>query len=243
MKKSTFFTLAAAALLAGTPAAKAVTDDGHFSVPDLVNTGDTYSFDVSGFNSAGTTGYLLTPDETATFGATTTYTAVGINGQNITITSSESIGLTTTTDTFTVSTPTSFLTTAKVNGTTIAAVQFDIGNANSGSNTVDYTLPITSPYSLSAYVLYGTAETQYSYTPANTAATLTNGGDSLAIGEGINFGTAISTVSPNTLSVSITYPTLSLPNVPEPSTYAAAAVGALALGTVLLRRNRRSAGL
>ena len=232
MKKTAFlFTVGATvALLAGSPAAKAVSPE-----LGLVTPLSTFSFDVSGFNKAATTGYLLTPDETATFGATTTYAAAGINGQNITIASSESVGVTTTTDTFTVSTPTSFLTTTAVNGTTIAIVDFDLGDANSGGGTVNFTLPISS-YSLSAYLLYGTAETNFSYTPANTAATLTNGGMSIAVQEGVNFGSAVSAFAPNVLSLSISYPTLSV--VPEPSTWAMCGVGMVGCAGVVFRRRR-----
>ena len=236
MKKSTFFTLAAA-LLAGTSAAQA----GNPAAPLVVVPLSTFTFDVSGFNSAGTTGYLLTPDETTTFGTTQTYTAAGINGQNITITSSETVGVSTTTDTFTVSTPTSFLTTSKVNNTTIAEIQFDIGDANAGGGTVNFAAPVPAGYTDSAYLLYeGT--TTFSYTPATSVNVFTNNNESLAVGEGVNFGSAISAYSPNTLSYSLTYATVPLA-APEPSTYVTAALGALALGTVLLRRNRRSTGL
>ncbi len=229
MKKATFFTLAAATLLAGSSAAKAAIAD-----PAAVTPGDTFSFDISGFNSAGTIGYLLTPDETATFGATTTFAAAGINGQDITITSGETVNGLTTTDTFTVSTPTSFITTAKVSGTTIAAVQFDIGNANAGGNTVSYSLPVTG-YSNTGNVIYGASNTSFTLT---STPVLTNGAESLAVAEGVNFGAAASTAAPHSFTFSITYNTIPTA-VPEPSTYAAAGVGALALGTVLLRRKRQ----
>ena len=141
-------------------------------------------------------------------------------------------------DTFTVTTPTSFLTTAKVNGTTIAAVQLDIGNTNAGGNTVDYLLPIASVTSDAASVTYGTANTVYNYTPALTAVTLSNGNMSVAIGEGINFGAAISSAAPHSLTFSFTYPTLAV--VPEPSTWAICGLG-LVGGAVMIRRRRLAA--
>ena len=111
MKKTTFFTLtAAAALLTGTSAAKAA-----IASPSLVTPGDTFTFDIAGFNATSGVGYILgTGGQTATFGMTQTFTAVGANGQDYTMTSGETINGLTTTDTFTVTTPTSFLTTTTV---------------------------------------------------------------------------------------------------------------------------------
>ena len=244
MKKSTFFTLAAAALLAGTSAAQASSTELSLPKvqPEIIAPMDTFTFDIAGFNSAGTTGYILGPDQTATFGTTQTFTAAGYNGQDITISSSEAIGVNTTVDTITVSTPTNFLTTTTVNGTKITQLQFDVGDANSGvtSGTADplnYLLPVTGATS-SGYILYSAANTQFNLMSTPTLITST----SLSDVEGVSDGTtAISTLAVHQFTLTITYPTLAL--VPEPSTYAAAAIGALALGTVLLRRNRRSARL
>lgn len=231
MKKATFFVIAAAALLAGTSAAQASIAD-----PSVVTPLDTFTFSITGFNSAGTTGYLLTPQETATFGLTQTYAAAGINGQNITITSSEAVGASTTTDTFTVSTPTNFLTTAAVNGTTISTLFFELGTANGGGNTVDFLLPIAANYTQAGSLIYGSANTNFSLTVFNT--TLSNGNRSLAEAIGVNNGTsAISGVAVHSFTYSITYANA----VPEPSTYAVLALGTVALGTVAARRQRRAA--
>ena len=211
MKKITFF-IGAAALLALSPAVQAHSVTTRNGVaPEAVALGDTFSFDISGFNNAGTVGYLLTPDETATFGATTTFTAAGINSQNISITSSETTSGTQTTDTFTVSTPTNFLTTTTVNGTKITQLQLDLGDANSGSNTVDYALPITNN-TQTGNILYGTANTSFTLTPG---VTLTNNNQSLAAVEGVSDGTtAISTLAVHSFTFSITYDTISAA-VPE----------------------------
>ena len=241
MKKSTFFTFAAAALLASTSAAMAAAPE-----PELVTPGDTFTFDISGFNATSGVGYVLgTGGLTATFGDTETFAAAGANGQAYTITTGEAVNGLTTTDTFTVTTPTNFLTSTTVNGTKITALQFDIGDANSGvgvttgANTVDYSLPVTGNTTAGTYTYSGGT---FSFTTGPTA-TLTNSNESLSLVEGINSGTtAISNYAFKGFSFSITYNTIPA-LVPEPSTYAAAAVGALALGIVLQRRNRRSAVL
>ena len=241
MKKATFFTLAAAAaLLTGTSAAKAAV-----ASPALVTPGDTFTFDIAGFNSTSGVGYVLGTGETTTFGTTQTFTAAGYNGQNYTITSGETVSGLTTTDTFTVSTPTNFLTTANVSGTKITALQLDIGDANSGvgvatgANTVDYSLAVTGNTQAGS-ILYGTTNTSFALTPTTT---LSNNNLSLAAVEGVNYGsTAISGLAVHSFTYSVTYNTVPTA-VPEPSAYAAAAAGALVLGTVLMRRHRRQAAL
>ena len=237
MKKSTFFTFAAVAmLLADTSAAKA-----SIASPALITPNDTFTFDIAGFNSTGV-GYILGSDETATFGTTQTFATAGYNGQAYTISSSEAIGAATTVDTITVSTPTNFLTSTTVNGTTITILQFDLGDANSGvtsgaANPLNYLTPVTGATS-SGYILYSTANTQFNLTSAPTVITPT----SLSDAEGVNDGTtAISGLAIHQFTLTISYPTLAL--IPEPSTYAFVGLGALSLGTVFLRRNRRQAAV
>ena len=118
--------------------------------PSLVNANDTFTFDYAGFNTASGAGYIL-GGGTATFGTPLTLATGGVNGQSITLTSTEAVNGTTTTDTFMLTTPTNFITTTTVNGTKITALQFDIGDANSGvipgaPDTVDYTLPVTGKH-------------------------------------------------------------------------------------------------
>ena len=228
MKKSTFLTLGTAvALLAGASAAQAAIAD-----PAAVTPLDTFTFDIVGYNSTSSIGYVLGSVETATFGLTTTYTGAGVDGQNITVTSAESVSGTKTTDTITVSTPTSFILEATDNGTTINGVEFNIGV---GGNTLDYALPITGA-TATGNILYSTS-TSYTLSPITS---LSNNSESLAATEAISVnGGTVSSLAIHSFTYSITYNTLP---VPEPSTYAAAVIGALALGTVLLRRNRRLVG-
>ena len=229
MKKSMFFTLATVvALLAGSSAASAA-----LAAPAAVVPLDTFAFDVVGYSSTSGIGYILGSVETATFGTTTTYTGAGVDGQNITVTSAETISGTKTTDTITVSTPTSFILEATDNGTTINGVEFNIGV---GGNTLDYALPITGATATGS-LLYSTS-TSYTLSPITS---LSNNFESLAATEAISInGGTVSSLAIHSFTYSITYNTLP---VPEPSTYAAAAFGALALGTVFLRRNRRQAAL
>lgn len=236
MKKTTFlFTIAATAvLLAVSPSAKAVSP-----MLSIIAPSDTFTFDIAGFNSTSGVGYVLGTAPTATFGQTQTFTAAGYNGQDYTISSSEAIGLTTTTDTITVTTPTNFLTTTTVSGTKITALQFDIGDANSGvtsgtANPLNYLTAVTGATS-TGYILYGAANTQFALTSTPTIITST----SLSDVEGVNDGTtAISTLAIHNFTIAITYPTLAL--VPEPSTWAMMGMGLVA-GAVVIRRRQLAA--
>ena len=228
--------MAALAVLTGfSPAARASAD---LILPNLVTPNDTFTFAIAGFNSTSGVGYILGSGETAVFGTTQTYTAAGYNGQDYTITSSETVNGGTTTDTFTVSTPTNFLTTTSVNGTKITALQFDLGDANSGvgvatgANTVDYSLAVTGN-TQTGNIIYGTANTSFTLNPTTT---LTNNGLSLSAVEGVNTGTtAISGLAIHSFTYSVTYNTVPTP-APEPSTWAMLGLGAAGLGVVLRRR-------
>jgi len=236
MKKAAFlFTfVAASALLTLSAIANPAIEP-----PSLVTPGDTFTFDYSGFNSTSGTGYIL-GGGTATFGTPLTLATGGVNGQSITLTSTETVNGATTTDTFTLTTPTNFITTTTVNGTTITALQFDIGNANSGvipgaPDTVDYTLPVTGNTQTGG-IIYNTSTT-FTLTPTTT---LTNNGMSLAAVEGVNDGTtAISTLKVHSFTYAVTYNTVSVP-VPEPSAMAMVALGLAGCAGVKLRRRRLS---
>lgn len=226
MKKTVFLFsfVTSIAMLVALPAAKAI------EAPDLVTPADTFSFDIGGFNSASGVGYLLTPDETATFGTTQTFVAAGINGQDITITSSETIGANSTTDTFTVTTPTNFLTTKSVNGTTITAMEFDLGNDNSGSDMVSLELPIRS-YTSTGGIIYGPGNFQNALTPGVTLGT---GRMSYSAAEAAsNDTTAVSDLAIHQFTFSITYTNA----VPEPSTWALVGIGLIA-GAVTVRHRK-----
>ncbi len=224
--------LAAAAALSFTQAASAG-----------VTPGDTFTFSIAAFNSAGTSGFILGSGFSAVFGSTTTFAAAGYNGQAYTISSSEVVGATTTTDFFKISTPVNFLTTAQVNGVTMSALQLDIGTANSGvgvatgADTVSFTGPIAS-YTAAGNVVYGTGNTVFNLTPN---VTLTNGTMTLTAAEGVNVGTsAISGIAIHEFDFSITYAN-AVP-VPEASTGAMLLAGLGLMGGVVLRRSRKGRG-
>ena len=225
MKKAAFFTLAAAAaLLAGSSAAKAA-----IASPAAVTPLDGFSFDIVGSNSTSGVGFVLGPVETALFGLTVTYNGAGVDGQNYTVTSSETTSGSKVTDTITVSTPVDFINESTYNGTTITALSLAIGS----SNTLDFSSPLSN-ITTTGSGLYST-NTTLTFTPSTT---LSNNSESLSATEGINSGTtAITGYDVRSFTYIITYA------VPDPSTYAFAVIGALALGTVFLRRNRRQAAL
>jgi hypothetical protein len=237
MKKPIFISLAAVTLLAGVSAAHAVSTDLSLPQiqPNLVTPGDTFSFDIVVFNNTtATAAYAVSPIDT-TFGTTTTYTGVGLGGSNVTITSAETVGITTTTDTFTVSTPSNFAPTGyKIGTAAIQGVEFDIDQDTTFADPVNTLTPITG-YTASGTATYLTSDI-FTESPVVT-------GTSTAYGqyEGIGVGSgSINADKVSAFTFTLSYPTLA---VPEPSTYAAAAVGALALGTVLLRRRSRVASL
>ena len=232
MKKTTLFTLAAAAaLLTSTSAARAVVT---VPEPSIIAPGDTFTFDIAGFNTTSGTGYILGSDLTATFGTTQTFTAAGYNGQDYTITSSEAIGATTAVDTITVTTPTNFLTTTTVNGTTITDLQFDLGDSNSGSNPLNYLTAVTGATS-TGYMVYGSANTQFNLTSTPTVITST----SLSDVEGVSTGTtAISGFAIHQFTLTISYPSLAA--APEPSTWALSVLGLVGCAGVVLRRRSKA---
>lgn len=198
--------------------------------PDLVTPGDTFSFSLAGFNSASGQGFLLFTPQNVAFGTTQTYMGLGPNGQDITISSSETVGATTTTDTFTLSTPTNFLTTTTFGGITITALQFDLGTANSGSNTVSLVLPITSTTSSGSILFSGGT---FALTPT---VTISAGGSAYAGVEGVNSGTsAISTFAVRSFTLTVNYAT-----VPEPSTLAFVSLGLAGAGIMIVARRRRT---
>lgn len=206
--------------------------------------GDTFTFSIAGFNSAGTAGYILGTGQTATFGTNQTYVAAGVNGQNYTIASSEVIGATTTTDFFKISTPLNFLTTTTVNGITITQLQLDIGTANSGvgvpteSNPVNFANAITA-FTSTGNIVYGTANTVFTLVPT---VTLANGGLSFTSAEGVSTGTsAISAFAIHEFNFSITYANPVAAAVPEPAIWAMMLVGFGAIGFGLRSRAKKTA--
>ena len=117
------------ATLALLPAAHAAS----YADPATVNTGDTYSIEILGYNTTTPSGnfYAIANNITPTFGSTQTYTnSTLVSGQVLTVTSSETINAGTVTDSFRVSVPTTFIPAGTVdgNGNVVNALVFSIGN-------------------------------------------------------------------------------------------------------------------
>lgn len=133
-------------------------------------TGDAFTFDIVGFNTTIHKGFLLGGDFTSHFGTTQTFANAGYDGQAYTITSSAVVGAIDTIDTIKITTPVNFLTSTSIKGVPINALQFDIGNANSGITFGGHSDPVNfgGAANILAYrggMLYGDADTPFALSP------------------------------------------------------------------------------
>ena len=149
------------------------------------------------------------------------------------LTSTESVTATTTTDTISISVPTNFAPagTESANGGTPTRVEFELGDGNAGSNTLDFLTPLYSP----TYIGTGTYGNQTSTFDPTGQVTLSNNDTSLSVYEGLYTENRdnIDAYNVRAFSFSVTYA-----NVPEPSTWALLGLGAVGVGVVALRRRR-----
>jgi hypothetical protein len=239
MKKSLLlFSVAMSAMLLAASSAQAVRlNIGTVGVVSPLN--NSFTFDIIGYGSGNSGVFYDVPPETAVFGTTgntNTYNGAGVDGQTITLKTTETVNAVagTTTDTFTVSTPTNFLTDSVINGTTITALQFDLGDSNSGSPAVSVVGNISS------YTATGSMGGIYmGMTYSNSLPLITtyisNGGSSYGSAEGVSTGSTGNPVSGdgvNSFTYSITYST----TVPEPSTWAMLGLGVAGVAVTLYRR-------
>ena len=216
----------------------------HASVPSVqpntVVTGDTFSVEVVGFNTAdpGANEYIILPGLTPTFGATTSYANDALGGQTLTITSTEAVIAGITTDTISLSVPTNFVPagTKDNDGNILNAIQFSFGSYLGGSNPLNLSTAATG-FTATASVIFKVAGVTTS-AAAPATVTSTSGGTAIS-----SFGQTTSTPSTTDisgnqvtgLSLTVTYAA-----VPEPSTNAAILLGAAGLvGTIVVRNRRR----
>ena len=217
--------------------AKAVLAD-----PAAVVTGDTFSFEMIGYNTNTPGGdfYAIAENLTTTFGTTQTYTNdTLVNGQVLTVTSSETRNGNVFTDNIQISVPGTFIPagTTDNNGNVVNALEFSIGNYNvpmGGTfDTLDYTTAINLS-SVTGTLGYTNGGKPGSLGLTNTT-TLSNGGASFSSEEAGQTpkGGDVSAYSPSSFTYTITYQA-----VPEPSTDAAILLGAGALLWITVARRR-----
>ncbi|MEP6955729.1 MAG: PEP-CTERM sorting domain-containing protein [Chthoniobacterales bacterium] len=191
-------------------------------LPDIVVPADTFNIAIVGQNTVAA--FLVSP-LTATFGITQMFPGAGMGGQTVTVTSSESFSGANTIDTITISVPTNFVPAGTtIGGNPVTAVFLNLGGFNAGTNTLDFATPVVGPtYTGSIQFSGGTFALD-----ATTNTVLTNGGMSLRTAEGVNAGPDASAFAIRSFTFTATYAT-----VPEPSSFALGAFGAVAL---LLRK-------
>ena len=116
-------------------------------------------------------------------------------------------------------------------------MQFDLGDANSGSNTVDLLSP-TNPATatISGSILYGSANTSFALTPSTT---FSNGNASYAAIEGVSTGTtAINGLAVHSFTYSLSH---TVAPVPEASTTVSLGLLlALGLGGLMIAARRKT---
>jgi hypothetical protein len=176
-------------------------------------------------------GYFVVSPLQVAFGSTQVFDGAGIDGQNITVSSSETVGATTTTDTIIISTPTNFLTTATIDGTTISDLQLDLGDGNAGGVGIALTTAILSS-SATGFILYDSGATMFSLGPTNDSSTT-----SLSGSEGVLYGgPSVSALDVNEFEIAFTYanPVASLP---EPDSFGV--FGAGLMGLLIVAQWRR----
>lgn len=214
------------------PTARAVTS----IEPAGVVSGDTYSLRIIGYNTAyPSQNVFLTFPFDATFGTTASYANYALNGQTLTVSSTEYVSGNTVNDFFSFSVPSNFVPTGTTDngGHALNAIQFGIGIYTTGTNPLDLSPAISSYGNTGSVTFVNQGATTSGAVPMNP--TLSNGGTAFSTYGQVNATSAdISASQITAFSITLTYA------VPEPSTNAAIALGAVGLFLVVKRRRSRA---
>ena len=229
-------TLVGLTAFAATPSAHAVTT----IEPASVVPGDTFSFEVLGYNTnnPGENIYLTNQFLMPTFGTTAAYLNSALNGQTLVVNSNQYVNGSTTTDYISLNVPTNFVPAGTKDnaGNTLNAIQFSLGIGFGGTNPLDVN-PAISAYTATGSVTFNTFGVNVSSgVPLNS--TLSNGNQSFST-FGTVFATPLTADISNNQVTAFSF-TLTYTSVPEPSTYAAVALGVAGLFLVMRRRGARA---
>ncbi len=227
-------TLIGLAGLTAVPSARAVVS----LEPASVVTGDSFSVEVIGYNTSnpGANIYLINQYLMPTFGTIAAYGNSALNGQTLVVNSNEYVSGGTTTDYVSLSVPSNFVPAGTKDnaGNTLNAIQFSLGIGFGGTNPLDVN-PAILTYTATGSVTFNSFGVNTSNgVPLNS--TLSNGNHSFST-FGTVFATPLTADISNNQVTSFSF-TLTYASVPEPSTYAAVALG---LGGLLLVVRRRRA--
>ena len=218
------------------PAAGAVTPGFD---PASVKPGDTFSIETDIYNTTNPAGFYNETDPTLdpTFGSTTTYpgaaAAAGGTFVPLTVSSTETTSGGVTTDSINISVTGNFVpTTTDNNGNLANAMEFSIGTYNGGTDTLDYTAKLVNA-KVSGTVTYNVNGQVKTAVLTQTTMSI-NGGLSYSAEEAVQSfdpSVPLQNYDLTAFNLTVTYSA-----VPEPSTYATMALGAVALLWVTARR-------
>ena len=229
-------TLVGLAGLAAAPSAHAVTT----LEPASVVLGDTFSFEVIGYNTnnPGANIYLTNQFLTPTFGTISAYGNSALNGQTLVVNSNEFVNGNVTTDFVSLSVPSNFVPAGTKDnaGNTLNAIQFSLGIGFGGTNALDVNPAILAYNATGAVTFNAFGVNTSNAVPLNS--TLSNGNQSFSA-FGTVFATPLTADISNNQVTSFSF-TLTYTSVPEPSTYAAVALGVAGLFLVMRRRRARA---
>ena len=201
--------------------------------PATVVPGDTYSIRIIGYNTnyPGQNIFLTLPLD-ATFGTTVNYANSALNGQTFTVSSTQFISGGTVSDFFSFNVPSNFVPAGTVDngGHPLNAIQFGIGLYSTGTNPLNLNPAITAYNNTGTVTFSLNGATTSGAVPMNP--TLTGGTAFSTYGQVTATSADISGSQITAFSTNLTYA------VPEPSTYAAVALGTAGLCLVVMRRRR-----
>ena len=205
-----------------------------------VKPNDTFTFSIAGFDTNGSNGVYLVPVTTATFTGTGVGQVFTFGTQVVTVTTRETMSGSSITDSISIGVPLNFIPTGTTNaaGGAINLIEFDFGEYNGGTDTLDFSRAVAGTPTYTGSVNYQTSSTL----PLTPTVTLSNGNSSLAFYEAVKTTAAAGFGQFNIrqFNFSATYTPAAAAPVPEAATWAMMIAGFGLVGYAVRRRIRAS---